>query len=176
MHTASRRFTILGLSTLSGVFLISGCASKGYVRTQTGAVDARVNQVATSVREQGERIDAVDSRAQQGITDARAAATAADTKATEAQTAAGGAQTAANAAQRSGYANPEVDRLIEEGRKSADPAKRNPHYQQAAKLIWDDHALPWIVDLSTVVGSRKTSTGWEYLPLEEIVVTNAEKA
>ena len=82
----------------------------------------------------------------------------------------------ANAAQRSGYANPEVDRLLEEGRKSADPAKRNPHYQQAAKLIWDDTALFWIVDLSTVVGSRKTATGWEYLPLEEIVVTNAEKA
>lgn len=101
MHTASRRFTILGLSTLSGMLLLSGCASKGYVRTQTGAVDARVNQVETQVREQGERIDAVDSRAQQGITDARSAATAADTKATQAQTAAGGAQTTATAAQQS---------------------------------------------------------------------------
>ena len=86
------------------------------------------------------------------------------------------AATTANAAQRSGYANKEVDRLIEEGRKSADPAVRNPLYQAASKIIWEEHALSWIIDLSSAMGSRKTATGWEYLPLEEIVVTNAEKA
>ena len=86
------------------------------------------------------------------------------------------AATKANAAQRSGYSNAEVDRLIEDARKSADPAVRNPLYQQASKIIWEDHALPWIIDLSSAMGSRKSATGWEYLPLEEIVVTNAEKA
>ena len=86
------------------------------------------------------------------------------------------AATKANAAQRSGYSNAEVDRLIEEARKSADPAVRNPLYQQASKIIWEDNALPWIIDLSSAMGSRKSATGWEYLPLEEIVVTNAEKA
>ena len=86
------------------------------------------------------------------------------------------AATKANAAQRSGYSNAEVDRLIDEARQSADPARRNPLYQQASKTIWDEHALPWIVDLSSAMGSRKSATGWEYLPLEEIVVTNAEKA
>ena len=84
--------------------------------------------------------------------------------------------TKAQAAQRTGYGNPEVDRLLEEARKTADPATRNPLYQQAEKLIWDDYALLWVIDLSSVVGSRKGVTGWEYLPLDEIVVTNVEKA
>jgi peptide/nickel transport system substrate-binding protein len=84
--------------------------------------------------------------------------------------------TKAQAAQRTGYGNPEVDRLLEEARKTADPATRNPLYQQAEKLIWDDFALLWVIDLSSVVGSRKGVTGWEYLPLDEIVVTNVEKA
>jgi peptide/nickel transport system substrate-binding protein len=86
------------------------------------------------------------------------------------------AATKANAAQRTGYGNPEVDRLIDEARKVADPAKRNPLYQQAEKLIWDDVALLWVVDLSSAMGNRKSVTGWEYLPLEEIIVTNVEKA
>ena len=60
--------------------------------------------------------------------------------------------------------------------KTADPTTRNPLYQQAEKLIWDDYALLWVIDLSSAVGSRKGVTGWEYLPLDEIVVTNVDKA
>lgn len=103
MHTASRRFTILGASALFGLLVVSGCASKKYVRTQTEAVDAKVGQVETQVRENSEKIDAVDTRARQGISDAAAAKTAAataDTKAAQAQTTATGAQTAATGAQQ----------------------------------------------------------------------------
>ena len=69
-----------------------------------------------------------------------------------------------------------IHRLLEAARKTADPTTRNPLYQQAEKLIWDDYALLWVIDLSSAVGSRKGVTGWEYLPLDEIIVTNVEKA
>jgi outer membrane protein OmpA-like peptidoglycan-associated protein len=102
MHTASRRFTVLG--TLFCLLLVSGCATKKYARTQAEAVDAKVSakvtQVETQTRENAERIDAVDKRAQTGITEVRTAAATADTKATQAQTAATGAQTTATAAQQ----------------------------------------------------------------------------
>jgi OOP family OmpA-OmpF porin len=110
MYTVSRQFTILGVSTLSAVLLISGCATKKYVREQTGAVDTKLTGVSGKLtevegrtRENSERIDAVDRRAQQGITDAagaRGAAAAADTKATQAQTSATAAQTTATTAQQ----------------------------------------------------------------------------
>jgi len=110
MHTVSRQFTILGVSALTATLLISGCATKKYVREQTGAVDTKLTGVSGKLtevegrtRENSERIDAVDRRAQQGITDAagaRGAAAAADTKATQAQTAATAAQTTATTAQQ----------------------------------------------------------------------------
>jgi outer membrane protein OmpA-like peptidoglycan-associated protein len=110
MHTVSRQLTILGVSALTGVLIVSGCATKKYVREQAGAVDtkvttvsAKVTEVDNRVRENAERIDAVDKRAQQGITDAagaRGAAAAADTRAGQAQAAAATAQTAANTAQQ----------------------------------------------------------------------------
>lgn len=110
MHTASRQFTILGVSALAATLMISGCASKKYVREQTGAVDTKVTgisgkltEVENRTRENSERIDGVDTRARQGISDAagaRGAATAADTKATQAQTAATAAQTSATQAQQ----------------------------------------------------------------------------
>jgi OmpA-OmpF porin, OOP family len=107
MHTVSRQFTILGAFALAGMLMISGCASKKYVREQTGAVDTKVTgvsgkltEVENRTRDNTERIDAVDKRATQGITEARGAATAADTKATAAQTAATAAQTTATGAQQ----------------------------------------------------------------------------
>jgi OmpA-OmpF porin, OOP family len=107
MYRVSRQFTIIGVSALSAMLMISGCATKKYVREQTGAVDTKLTGVSGKLtevegrtRENSERIDAVDRRAQQGITEARGAATAADTKATTAQTAAATAQTAATTAQQ----------------------------------------------------------------------------
>ena len=105
MHTASRRFMILGVFVISGMLLIYGCASKKYARTQAEAVDtkltANISKVETATRENAEKIDAVDSKATKGIADAKTAAAAADTKAGQAQTAANSAQTTATSAQTS---------------------------------------------------------------------------
>jgi len=81
---------------LAGIMLLSGCATRKYVRLQTQALEPAIQEATNAAKENAERIDAVDRRAQQGIT----AAGAADQKATAAQTAATAAQTAATAAQR----------------------------------------------------------------------------
>jgi outer membrane protein OmpA-like peptidoglycan-associated protein len=76
--------------------VLSGCASRKYVRLQTQALEPAIQEAQNAAKENAERIDAVDRRAQQGVT----AAGAADTKATAAQQAAQAANTAAQAAQR----------------------------------------------------------------------------
>jgi outer membrane protein OmpA-like peptidoglycan-associated protein len=76
--------------------VLSGCASRKYVRLQTQALEPSIQEAQNGVKENAERIDAVDRRAQQGVT----AAGAADTKATAAQQAAAAAATAAQAADR----------------------------------------------------------------------------
>jgi len=81
---------------LAGIMVLSGCASRKYVRLQTQALEPAIQEAQNAAKENAERIDAVDRRAQQGVT----AAGAADTKATAAQQAAQAANTAAQAAQR----------------------------------------------------------------------------
>ena len=51
MHTVSRQFTILGVSALSGMLIVSGCATKKYVREQTGTVDTKVTSVSGKLTE-----------------------------------------------------------------------------------------------------------------------------
>jgi len=96
MVSPIRRFSGIGLVALAGVLVLSGCASRKYVRLQTQALEPSIQEAANAAKEAGERIDAVDRRAQQGIT----AAGAADQKATAAQTAATNAANAAQAADR----------------------------------------------------------------------------
>jgi outer membrane protein OmpA-like peptidoglycan-associated protein len=81
---------------LAGIMVLSGCATRKYVRLQTQALEPAIQEASNAAKENAERIDAVDRRAQQGVT----AAGAADQKATAAQTAASNAQNAATAAQR----------------------------------------------------------------------------
>lgn len=104
MHSAGQQIRVLGMFALAGVLVLSGCATQKYVREQIATVDTRVTTVSNQTRENAEKIDAVDVRARQGITDAsaaRTAAAAADTRAGQAQTAATGAQTTAAGAQTS---------------------------------------------------------------------------
>jgi len=86
----------VGIVILAGIMVLSGCASRKYVRLQTQALEPAIQEAQNGVKENAERIDAVDRRAQQGVT----AAGAADTKATAAQQAAAAAATAAQAADR----------------------------------------------------------------------------
>jgi len=96
MLSANRRFAGVGVVILAGIFVMSGCATRKYVRLQTQALEPSIQEAQNAAKENAERIDAVDRRAQQGIT----AAGAADQKATAAQTAANTAQQAAQAADR----------------------------------------------------------------------------
>jgi outer membrane protein OmpA-like peptidoglycan-associated protein len=96
---------MLGVLILMGMVTLSGCATRKYVRQEAGNVesklDTKINETNTKVTETGERIDAVDRRAQQGIqaadskaTQAQQTASAADQKATNAQRTADGANQA----------------------------------------------------------------------------------
>src|SRR5262249_52104219 len=96
MVSPIRRFSVGGIAVLAGIMVLSGCASRKYVRLQTQALEPAIQEAQNGVKENAERIDRVDRRAQQGIT----AAAAADQKATQAGTAAQAAQTAAQAADR----------------------------------------------------------------------------
>jgi len=96
MVSPIRRFSVVGIVVLASIMVLSGCATRKYVRLQTSALEPAIQEAQNGVKENAERIDAVDRRAQQGIT----AAGAADTKATAAQTAANNAATAAQAADR----------------------------------------------------------------------------
>jgi outer membrane protein OmpA-like peptidoglycan-associated protein len=96
MVSPIRRFSVVGIAILASIMVLSGCATKKYVRQQTQALQPAIQEANNGVKENAERIDAVDKRAQQGIT----AAQAADTKATQAGAAAQTAQNAAQAADR----------------------------------------------------------------------------
>jgi OmpA-OmpF porin, OOP family len=88
---SSKRFSVL-VVILAGIMVLSGCATKKYVREQIQTLQPSIQEAQNAAKENAERIDAVDKRAQQGIS----AAQAADQKATQAGQA---AQTAQNAAQ-----------------------------------------------------------------------------
>src|SRR6266704_1122061 len=98
MVSRNRGFSVLCVALLAGIFVLSGCTTKKYVREQVQTVKPAIQEAQNGVKENAERIDAVDKRAQQGISTAQSAAQAADQKAVQAgqsaQTAQGAAQTA----------------------------------------------------------------------------------
>src|SRR5262245_8432856 len=96
MVSPIRRSSVAAALVLAGVVTLSGCATRKYVRQQTQALQPSIQEAQNAAKENAERIDAVDRRAQQGIT----AAQGADQKATQAQQAAQTAQNAAQAADR----------------------------------------------------------------------------
>jgi len=97
MRSSNSRFSLLGVLILLGMVTLSGCATRKWVRQEVGTastkLEASIKDTNTKVTETGERVDAVDRRAQQGIQ-------AADQKATQAGTAAAAADTKAVGAQR----------------------------------------------------------------------------
>ena len=78
MPIPKRRFSVMAVLILVGAVTLSGCATKGFVEEQLAPVEARVAELESTTEEHAERIDAVDQRAQQGITDARNAAQSGD--------------------------------------------------------------------------------------------------
>ena len=98
MYSSVRRFRNVGVVAIAGVLLLSGCATRRFVRNEVGVVNDRVSTVETAGRENAERIDAVDRRAQEGIQGATTAAGQANTAAQAAQTSANNAQRSADTA------------------------------------------------------------------------------
>ena len=80
MHSSDRQFKTLGVFVLAGMLFLSGCATRKWVRNEIAPIGPRITAVENSGKENAERIDAVDRRAQQGITAATTAAATADTK------------------------------------------------------------------------------------------------
>ena len=98
MRNSMRRISFFVVLVLMAAVALSGCSTRRYAREVAAAVDAKLPALVDKDRELGERIEAVDRRAQTGISEAQAArqaaatadqkAVAADTKATAAQQAA----------------------------------------------------------------------------------------
>lgn len=81
--------------TLAG---ITGCATKNYVRKQTGPLVDHTNQLDEKTATNNRNVHDVDDRAQSGIKQAQGAADSATQNAQNATKAAGDAETAANGA------------------------------------------------------------------------------
>lgn len=103
MLISKQKLGVFAMSiAISGSLLFSGCATRGYARRQARDVDNKVTALASVVQEQGERLDATDARARQGIADAssaRSAAAAAQATANQANATAQAAMNAASSAQ-----------------------------------------------------------------------------
>jgi outer membrane protein OmpA-like peptidoglycan-associated protein len=103
MLSFKSQIKVAAISVLTLSVFVTGCAKKSFVvktvDDKVAPIDKKVTDLGTAVKDNGERIDAVDKRATDGITAARTAATAASTAAGAAQTTANQANTAAAAAQ-----------------------------------------------------------------------------
>jgi peptide/nickel transport system substrate-binding protein len=65
-----------------------------------------------------------------------------------------------SSANRTGYANPELDKLLTEAASSVDQKKRQDLYAQACKIIWDDAVGIFPVELLENYIYRKTISGF----------------
>lgn len=98
MVSSRRRFSILGIAILAGVVTLSGCATHKYVRQEIAKITPQIQEANNAVKENAERIDAVDRRATAGITAAQQAADRANSAAQTAQQAAQAADRKADTA------------------------------------------------------------------------------
>jgi outer membrane protein OmpA-like peptidoglycan-associated protein len=137
----TRRFVV---SIFAGLLLLSGCSTKKWVRQQTDPINENVARLDNQTKENAERIDAVDRRATQGITDANSAAAKAATAAQAADTRAGQAQTAATTAQTAATG----------AQKTADTANQGVQTANTRIAAVDTRVNAVIQDQYTVAGSH----------------------
>jgi ABC-type transport system substrate-binding protein len=79
-------------------------------------------------------------------------------------------------AQHYAYQNPEVDKLIQQERTTFDQQARLPILKQAEELIWKDQPLVYLFAQTNVWGQRKTVSGFRFLPSNEVVPAQVQKA
>lgn len=85
MVGSRNRFSVLSIAILAGTMVLSGCATKKYVLQEIGKVTPQIQEANNAIKENAERIDAVDRRATAGITAAQQAADRANAAAQTAQ-------------------------------------------------------------------------------------------
>jgi outer membrane protein OmpA-like peptidoglycan-associated protein len=93
----TQRLDLLKIAVLAAaIAMLTGCATKNYVRTQTAPIIDHTNDLNEKTAANNRAIHDTDDRATAGIQKAQGAADAATTNAQGAQKAAGDAETAAN--------------------------------------------------------------------------------
>ena len=70
--------------------------------------------------------------------------------------------------QHYGYANPAVDKLIDQERRTFEREKRLPILRQAQELIWKDQPLVYLFHQVNVWGQRKNVSGFRYIPSNQV--------
>ena len=71
--------------------------------------------------------------------------------------------------QRTGYSNPEVDKLIAAERSTFDPEKRLPILKQVQQIIWQDQPIIYLLQLVNIWGARQGTSGFIVLPTGDFV-------
>ena len=66
-----------------------------------------------------------------------------------------------NPGNRSFYENPEVDALLDEGRREADPERREEIYAEVAQLLTDDAPMAFLLHTEYLVGVADNVQGFE---------------
>ena len=66
-----------------------------------------------------------------------------------------------NPGNRSFYENPEVDALLDEGRREADPERRQEIYAEVAQLLTDDAPMAFLLHTEYLVGVADNVKGFE---------------
>lgn len=72
------------------------------------------------------------------------------------------------------YSNPAVDKAINEGLATADPAKRAAAYADAQKILWKDAPVTFLGTPDNLVGKRKNLSGVSMLPDGNLLFTHAQ--
>jgi peptide/nickel transport system substrate-binding protein len=63
-----------------------------------------------------------------------------------------------------GYANPEADKLMEEGRAVADPAQRNAIYEKLTKIVLNDEPIIYLYHRTLLFAHTKKLEGYKQMP------------
>ena len=74
----------------------------------------------------------------------------------------------------SNYANEEVDKMIAEQRVAVDPAKRKEILKNILQQVYDDVPLVVLYYENQIFGQRDNVTGFEVMPNENVVFTDAK--
>ncbi len=79
-------------------------------------------------------------------------------------------------AQHYAYQNPDVDKLIAQERSTFEPDKRLVPLKQVQEIIWKEQPLVYLFAQNNIWGQRKTVSGFRFLPSNEVVPAQVQKA